>query len=1158
MSDIKLTEEQQAVVDNRGGTLLVSAAAGSGKTKVLIERVLRRVEEGSNLDDFLIITFTNAAAAELREKLIVRLSEALEKDPENRHLQQQLSRVYLAQISTVHGFCSTLLREYAHTLDIPGDFRICDEQEADFLADRAMDQMLEKACAERGDDEELEETLLLLKGQRNDSTLSDLILSAYKNIRCWRNPEQRLQELADQLDFADCRDVSGTAWGKYLLDEMDIFLQNCEPVLDRACEELSADPVLCSYLPAFQSDLAQIRRLRKLGSWDEFQKEKLVFPRIAVIKNAPDVIRQEHFKSLRNDLKDKLRKRMADFADPSGTLISDMESSAGALRGLLKLVKRFGQSYGEIKLRWRVLDYNDLEQYTLRLLYQPSGGRTAAAKEIAERFTEIMVDEYQDTNGVQDAIFNAVSSGGNLFFVGDVKQSIYRFRLADPGIFLNKYKTYRDYRKAAEGESRKILLSDNFRSCPEILSAVNEVFRMNMTERTGGLDYGDPEALRANLPSQGGCPVELHCIDMENVSTQECMDRNCIESEFIARRISRMLKNGETITTGKGVRPIEPGDIAILMRSAANRTGTYVSALKRWKIPCDYGNDDLLGTEEISLLTALLRVIDNPHQDIPLLQVLLSPLFRYTAEDLALIRAERPGGDLYDALCQSEKGRRFTEKLTELRGLAGQMNIHSLLDEIDERLEFRNIFAQNAHNLDEFYTLAYCFETDDSYGLPEFLQYLDRLAEKGLQTSGNTEKRNAVQIVTMHRSKGLEYPVVFLADLYKRFNNEDSRESIVADPVLGLGSYSFDQEKGWYYPTVARRAIAARIRRENMSEEMRILYVAMTRARSRLVMTYCGAGMEKRLNDLSDKITLPLSENVIESAQCMGDWVVMTALTHPEAEELFRNGIQPKDFIAPQYPWSICYHDGQAYEPALTEEQPEAERQVNVPVLHETAYPHRAAAAAPSKVTATQLKGRTLDEEASEATVQGPQMHFDRPRFETGQKALTPTERGTAIHLAMQYLDYEKCRTTDEISAELQRLTEKKQLTPQQAEAVPPEKILNFFHSEIGKRVLSASRLEREFKFSVLEDGEILDQELKGEKILLQGVADCCIVEDDGITILDFKSDRIRPGEEAQRSACYRGQLDAYSRALSRIFGLPVKERILYFFATDTAWTVPE
>ena len=1156
MAEIKLTREQQAVVDNRGGTLLVSAAAGSGKTKVLIDRVLKRVEEGSNVDDFLIITFTNAAAAELREKLIARLSECLAKEPDNRHLQQQMNRVYLAQISTVHGFCGTLLREYAHELDIPCDFRICDDQEAASMEERAMVDMLEKAYEDCSGDEEITEALNMLGAGRDDRRLPGMVSKIYRNVRCWRNPGKRLQELMDTLDISGCRDASETVWGAYLLREMHVFLDNWEPVLSRACSELAEDEALGKYLPAFQSDLEQLQKLQKLDTWDEFQQAAPKFARLATVKNAPDPEKQQRFKELRNRMKSQLKKKLEDFSDPSCVLLQDMELTGKALRGLLKLVKRFHQCYEEVKKRCRVLDYSDLEQDTLRLLYGSTGIRTGTAKEIAKRFTEIMVDEYQDTNGVQDAIFSAVSKGNNLFFVGDVKQSIYRFRLADPGIFLNKYKTYQNYEEAEEGEPRKILLSDNFRSYPEILAAANDVFYMNMTERVGGLNYGEPEALRANLPPQGGLPVELHCIDMENVSSDEHIDRIEVEAEFLAQRISHMLETGETVTTREGTKPIEPGDIAILLRSAARQGEVFVSALQRHGIRCDFGSEDLFQTEEIGLLTALLQVIDNPYQDIPLLTVLMSPLFCYTAEDLAQIRAEHPGAQLYDAVRSSEAGKRFTECLTALRKLAGQGSLHDLLDEIDERLSVRDIYADGAGNLDEFYGLVDRFEAGPAFGLSEFLKYAERLKAKGAGVKGEP-KGNAVQILTMHKSKGLEFPVVFLADLYKRFNNMDSQERVLTDPELGVGASLFDVEKGWLYPTLARRAISERIRRENMSEEMRVLYVAMTRAQSRLIMTYCGTSMEKKLQDMARKVSIPASENAIESAQRMGDWVVMTALTHSEAGELFRDGVRPETCIVPEYPWKIAFHDGNDYLPgAATAEAEETERKAPMPLLQRH-YPHEAATAAPSKLTATQMKGRNLDEEAAEEAASGPQLHFDRPDFERGTKPLTPTERGIAIHLAMQYLPYDRCSTEAEIGKELEHLVEKKQLTQKQADAVDPMKSLRFFRSEIGKRVLSAPHLEREFKFSVLEDGSILNEELKGEKILLQGVADCCILEEDGITILDFKSDRIQPGQEPERGKYYQGQLDAYSRALSRIFGIPVKERVLYFFATDTAWTSP-
>lgn len=1155
MTEIKLTEQQRAAVEHRGSTLLVSAAAGSGKTKVLIDRVLRRVEEEQrNVDDFLMITFTQAAASELRGKLIARLSERLADCPENRHLQRQMSRVYLAQISTVHAFCASLLREYAHILELPADFRVSDEQEATTLRERAMQTTLESAYTRVSQDAELAAALDMLGAGRDDRALPELILKIYAGVQCWSKPDERMQTLRKTLDFSDIRDVGQTPWGEYLLEEFRAFLSDCARSLTIACEKIAASESLQGYLPTYSQNLELVRALTAAEGWEALRAVPIDFGRLKPIRNCPEPELQERLKADRKRVVDGVRTRLERFSLPSAEAIADLECSATALRGLLRLTEDFSEAYQSEKRRRHVLDYNDLEHETLRLLYGRGSTPTAAAREIGARFAELMIDEYQDTNAVQDAIFAAIATEGkNLFFVGDVKQSIYRFRLADPTIFLDKYRTFAD--EPSAGEPRRILLSDNFRSHRELLSAANDVFRLTMTPRVGGLRYGDAEALRPNrtFADMGAPAVELHCIDMSDLPARPPTPREQIEAEFVARRIAEMLENGEKIPEGEnGLRPIRAEDIVILMRSLSGKAPIYREALRRHGIRSVCGSDDLFAAEEIAFLTAFLRVIDNPHQDIPLLTVLLSPVIRFSADDLARLRAQKRDGDLYDALCVGERAAEFRSMLEPLRSLAARETLHTLLDAIDEQCSVRAVYSareggeQRRQNIERFFGLADEYERGDRCGLSGFLRYLDGLRERGVSTDAE-QSVGAVRLMSVHKSKGLEFPVVFLADLCKKFNTADATETVLVDPQLGIGASIYDPELHISYPTAARTAISDRIRKENLSEEMRVLYVAMTRAQYRMVMTCCARNLRTRMETLARD--LPVTDTLVESAGSLGDWILMSALTRTESGVLL--GAQSAERTVSDTPWRITMNDALAL--TQTEEARETAQTVHVAVspLRRVAYPHAAAETAPSKLTATQLKGRTLDDEVATDALAAPPLRFTKPSFEN--RPLSPMERGTAIHLAMQYADYAACTSADGVRAELARLLSLRQLTPQQVEAVDPERIVRFFRSELGQRVLQSKNVVREFKFSVLEDAAIYDPALAGEKVLLQGVTDCCILEADGLTILDFKSDRVRRGEEAERAEYYRGQLDAYSRALSEIFERPVRERILYFFATDTA-----
>ena len=1154
MAEIVLTKEQQAVVDNRGGMLLVSAAAGSGKTKVLIDRVLKRVEQGCNVDNFLLITFTQAAAAELRGKMIARLNELLSQNPNDRHLLKQMNRVYLAKISTVHSFCGSVLREYAHLLDIPADFRTAEDSESNLLQTNAMRNILETAYATMQDDEKIMAALDMLGAGRDDRQVATLILKVYDSVQCWAEPKERIAQLRRSVYVENCNDPVQTVWGEYLLRELKKALAGYEASIHRGIELTRTDALLQPYAQNFEDDLRIIHSLSDVNSWREIAQIPCTFSRLKTVRKCNDADAQLRIKQIRKTVKEDLTQRLKDFLLPCDELLSDIAATAKAIDGLLTLVELFDKEYRKEKLRRHILDYNDLEHESYRLLVRSGGQPTAAAKEIAERFVEIMVDEYQDTNGVQDAIFGALAYRGNLFMVGDVKQSIYRFRMADPTGFLNRYSTYADYTQAKDGQPRKILLSDNFRSCPEVLEAANDVFRLLMSPSVGGLHYGDAEALRPNMEEHGDMPIELHCIDLQDVPSELHLSNDEIEAQWIAKRIRRMLDDGEMIRLRDGERKIEPQDITILMRGVKNSAPTYISALAQHGIRCLCGSENLLETQEISTLVSLLKVVDNPHQDIALLSVLFSPLFCFTAEDMALMRAADRFGDLYDILNKSEKGRSAVEIISYLRDIAAQSNLHFLLDEIDERLYLRALYPNCEHNFDLLWDMADRYEAGDRHGLSGFLRYLQIQKEKGVSSEQPSQK-GAVRLMTMHKSKGLEFPVVFLAGLSKRFNDRDLYVNVLVDPLLGIGSKCLDAENNVIYSTVARNAIADRMKKENRSEEMRVLYVAMTRAQCRLIMTCCTRNMERKLSDIAAQMTVPALESYVGGANSLGDWILMTAMTRTEAGELFQIGGNPLIAEMTKYPWKIRYHRGEDYLPQEMQDEEEERKSLQPPPLAVPSYAHSAACAYPSKLTATQLKGRAVDEELPQTALYRAPLRFTKPSFDKSC-GLSPAERGTAMHLAMEHLPYDAMGRVESIRQELERLVSLDYMTEEQADAVCVEQLMNFYTSSLGQRVRSAESLVREFKFSVLDKAERYDKALQAEEILLQGVADCCLMEDDGLVIIDFKTDRIRSGEENDRAEAYRGQLAAYANALSRIFEKPVKECILYFFATGQSVSV--
>ena len=827
-----------------------------------------------------------------------------------------------------------------------------------------------------------------------------------------------------------------------------------------------------------------------------------------------------------------------------------MQTSADAVRGMVTLVKRFAKAYAAVKERRHILDFNDLEHKTLDLLLGKNRtGITAVAREVGDRFREVMVDEYQDSNAVQDAIYSALThKRQNCFMVGDVKQSIYQFRLADPGIFLEKYATYIPADDAKEGEGRKVMLSRNFRSGGAVLSAVNCVFETCMSPKVGGLWYGSDEALYEGVPHEplGNPEVELYGIRAGS-------DTYGAETAFVASRIRQLLDEGYMIRDKEGLRPIRPEDIVILLRSPGSVGQQYRMALEEAGIRCSTGGGaDLLQTQEIGVLRSLLQTIHNPQLDIPLVATLVSPVFGFTADDMAQIRGNRPYGTIYDALrvSETEKAADFLEVLGQLRRISRTEGLTRLLEEIFFTTRLDSLYAAmedgeiRTANLQAFFQLAAQQEAAQ-YDLGRFLEFLDMAQEDGLRTDVSGSE-GCVSIVSIHKSKGLEYPVVFLCGLSRRFNMENLKADVLTHKEMGIGISATDNGRRVRYPTISKRAIAARVKADSLSEELRILYVAMTRAKDRLIMTYTDRLLDQELKTLAIWSRLGQPDLQIRDVDCLGKWVLLAALRRTEAGEFFAVAGSAGETQVSQHPWLIRIVD--AVEPvaeSMKEEitGPEIDLRELQQSLH-FHYPYMAATTAPSKQTATQRKGRDKDREiAEDAPPPTPYIGgWRKPSFVSSK--VEAVDYGSAVHRAMQYIHY---ADGIDVAGELEKLVENQLLTPEQAKMIDPEKIAAFFKTELGQKTMEVKTLW-EFKFSILDDGVAFDSALEGEQILLQGVVDCAMIEDDGITGVDFKTDRV--DEESLETAVnrYRPQVKAYAHALSRIYGLPVKRACLYFF----------
>lgn len=1156
----KLTPQQQQAVSDRGGRLLVSAAAGSGKTKVLVDRLLRYLTDDvdpANIDDFLMITYTKAAAAELRGKIAAKLTERVAQDPRNIHLQRQLQRLYLTKISTVHSFCGDVLREYAYRLNLPGDFRVADENECSEIRSTVMEKILTEAYEKQMDDPYFRAFVDSQGLGRDDRQVPDIVMQVYDSARCHLDPESWLDHCLKLVDTQGLSDAGNTEYGQFLIRRLHTWLDLQIEAMENCAKLAAAGDGLQKPAALLNDTLYQLRQLRDAQTWEQInQRRKIDFGRLTFPKNCTDEELKEGIKAVREACKKGLEKKTQPFADASGQILEDLSSSADAVQGLIQLVKTFGQAYDSAKQSRRILDFGDLEHKMLDLLLgSRRSGPTAAANEIGNRFREVMVDEYQDSNAVQDAIYGALTmKRKNLFMVGDVKQSIYQFRLADPGIFMEKYDQFTPALQANPGDDRKVVLSRNFRSSGGVLEACNDVFSLCMSPQVGGMYYGADEALYEGIPhiDLGQPEVELHCVEVQQQTYPE-------EAAFVAKHIENMLQSG-TVRDGDNLRPVQPEDIVILLRSPGSAGIYFQRALDACGIRYATGGGvDLLKTEEIGTLYALLQVIHNPRLDIPLVAVLCSPAFGFTADDLAALRSKHKSCAFYDALRRddSPKSCGFMETLLRLRAAIRHHSLTGLLEQVLLETGFEEIYgamdngAIRLNNIQTFYQLAVDFEAAGNRDLGRFLEHLQSLEEKGLISAGEQTATGCVTIMSIHKSKGLEFPVVYLCGLGREFNMESQRGAVLCHKEMGLGLSAVDNQYRLRYPTIAKRAIAAKIGEESVSEELRVLYVAMTRARDRLIMTYASDRLEKELTEMVHRINMGSLHLLTQEAVCPGEWVLLTALHKTEAGALFALGGKPDQTQSGNHIWKIQVVSAPQLQ-VTHKEEVEQNQKIPAKMLQRIEeglsfrYAYTAAMTAPSKLTATGLKGRYKDEEAAEQTAKpSAKRRWRQPQF--AEKQLQGKDYGNAIHALMQYIDYAACDDIAHIRAEIQRLCSQNYISGQQADAVRVEDIAAFFATDLGQK-LRQGNVVREFKFSVLQDGSLYDPTLVGEQILLQGVVDCALLEEDGITVIDFKTDYVTEETISNKVAHYSHQVNAYADAMERIYEKPVKQRLLYFF----------
>lgn len=1204
MTNMAWTNEQQAAIDSRGQTLLLSAAAGSGKTAVLVERIIRRLldkEYPIDITELLVVTFTKAAAAEMRDRIGTALMKALSETKDPR-VERQLALLPSAQISTLHAFCQHVIRKYFYTIDLDPAFSIAGEEELNLLRR----QVLEDVFLSYYEDDEKASILYPLAdmfgSDRGDDVLMDTVSRMYTYARSLAWPEHWLKEAAQAYDVAPDAVIDDMVWAGPIKDAVRRILEEDARLYDGVLYHLRQREAFAPACDTFVAEQAALRQAAQARSWNDLSRfvRAIDFPRLKSLRKLSDDDKAvwERCKKVRDDVKKDVIKTLQSvyFSATPEEWLDGMRAMKPVMDGLVTLTLDFAKAYGAAKKEKGWIDFSDLEHFCLQILLAPDASPehpmpSAAAEELRSQYEEVFIDEYQDTNGVQELITRLVSGEDNRFMVGDIKQSIYRFRLADPTLFLEKYQSFSRDEKAVQ---RCIDLGRNFRSVPVVLDAVNTVFSRAMTAEAAGMDYGEREKLYAGRQAPDderwiGGPVEVDIVptpsDEEDDDGSTAFEKEC---RFIAARIGELLASGRMAARKDGtLEPLSYRHIVVLLRSMAGKADVLIQALQEGGIPA-YAEQSggYFAAVEVQVMLALLRCIDNPEQDLAMAAVLRSPLVGLDETALAGVRLASDGtlwqnlpafvASLPDGVDEKEDLQQFMDAFDSWRTYSRRHGVAELLQRLYDDTAYVDFVGAmpggdvRQANLKALYDRARQYEEAGFRGLFRYLQLMDKMKEDGLDLAPAkvvSEKEDVVRIMSIHKSKGLEFPVVFVADMGKAFNRRDTQDQILFHNRLGIGLKQYDPEWRMSYPTLIWSGIAAQLRWEGTAEEERILYVAMTRARDQLILT----GHNSHIDHDWQRWTSRLNP---AQAKSYFDWVMPAALAPFGAKadaDYARPGAAWQDAvwqvrIARAVPAGTVEEGAYDGEPRL-----EALRRgdlTGTPVpswLDEQlswqyAYPQAVRTAAKFSVSEVKRRYQELhsDELQDEAdlsvpaaavipTAPGEDDAFAAlPPWLAGEEAaVSGAQRGTALHKALQYITPAADQTTATLRHEIDAFVRQGLLSREEAKLVYVPALAAFCQSDIGRRMAESPELHREYPFTVLlAGGDPLPETETGEQILIQGVIDCLFREDDAWILVDYKSDRLETAD-AFRSR-YAVQLALYKRAVEQITHRPVEETYIY------------
>ena len=1154
---IKFTDAQAAAITARGGSLLVSAAAGSGKTRVLVERVVGLItdpEHPADADSLLIMTFTNAAAAKLRADITTRLAQEVRAHPGDRNLRRQQLLLQRASIGTVDAFCLHFVQQHFAMLDVPPDFETAEGADLARIEQETLAATLETAY----NDPDFRAFADLYDRGRTDNTAGDAILDLYHFTRALPHPAASLKAFAEmwQTDAPP----QDTPWGQELLGIALARAQGAKTLLESGAAIAARDEMAdAAYTAVMQDDAARVENLcYRLaekdweGSLNALELALGGWRRAGAVKGGKD---GNQAASAASELRDRAKKQLESLRKDAllctgEEFAADRRRAAPLVAALVRAAQTFADSCFAAKCAEKVLDYADYEHLTLDLLLDEHNERTPLCRTVSSHYRAVLVDEYQDTNALQDAIYFALArpEADNLFFVGDIKQSIYRFRLADPSIFVGKQQQWKPHPQPAPAPAT-LALDANFRSAPGVIAGINYLFETFFSKGLGGVDYGDGQRLVVggdkNAAYQGMCEVDV----MDGADTEA-------EAQHIARRIAEMVQSGFAVRGREGVRPCRYDDFCILLRG---RKGfpTYEGALRTAGIPVFADSAaDLLDEPHIRPFAALLRVIDNPAQDIPLAAVLLSPLFPYTADDLVALRRACPQGSLYGAVLGDAADRfaEFTAALAEYRRLARTLPVAELLEELLARTGYLaavGALPDGARCREDLLSFTAWASGAGRAGLPALIRAMDAAAANGglNQSAGGQTRPGCVSIMTVHRSKGLEFPVVFVADTDHKFNQSDAIRPVLTHSRLGVGVMLRAPRAAKRFKTLPYAALAQAIRTETLSEEMRVLYVALTRAQDALIIT---VPLKNTASSLKTPAVCAAAEATgPEAMRSMGSWAgwILTAtMLHPDSDALWNY----TSFLPHHRPTKVALGIRLLPLPEQTEQPPAPPAPAADP----------AAVARLRASFAWQSPRAALEKVPAKVSVSAVvhaarPVALERPAF-LQKSGMTGAERGTAIHAFMQSVPFDG--PAPDLTAEVRRQTELQLLDPALADKLDLDAVRPFFESAVWRRIRLAKQILREEPFiTALPAAEITPAAGQGSaaaaEVLVQGIADLVLVFDEHAEILDYKTDRSRDAQFYVDE--YAAQLRLYRRAFAQRLSVPVTKLTIYSFALADEIDIP-